>query len=88
MNLEQSFVGFTNTLTYTIDDFYNTIHRDQDHNSYVYGIWAPTIEQNGRLAKVRDGFYCNGRHFVVPSYKVFVNMGLYDGVVEIVWRGN
>lgn len=43
---------------------------------------------HGKLAKISDGFQCEGGHFVVPSYKLYVNFGKCDGVVEIIWRAN
>jgi len=35
---------------------------------------------------VTNGFFCNGRYFIVPSYKVYVDFRKCDGVVEIIWR--
>jgi len=74
-NLQQNSVGFTSNLTYTVNDFSNTFHLDGDCNSYAYGIWAPTFELDGKLAKVVDRFSCNGGHFIVPSYKLYVDFG-------------
>jgi len=35
-----------------------------------------------------DGFCCNRRHFIVPSYKVYIDFGRCDGIVEIIWHEN
>jgi hypothetical protein len=57
-NLHQVAHGFSSNLTYTIHDFYNEFHKDKDHTSYAYGLWAPIFDNDGRLAQVKDGFHC------------------------------
>ena len=84
INLEQNTIRFTYSLPYTVDDFSNTFHRDKDICSYAFGMWAPTYEQDGELAKLTDDFHCEGVHFIIPSYKWYVDFGRCDGVVEII----
>ena len=86
INLEQNSIRFTSSLTYIVDDFSNTFHRDKDKSSYAFGIWTPTYEQDGKLAKLTDDFHCEGGHFIIPSYKLYVDFGRCDGVVEIISR--
>ena len=31
-----------------------------------------------------DDFHCEGGHFIIPSYKLYVDSGRCDGVVEII----
>ena len=33
-----------------------------------------------------DDFHCEGGHFIIPSYKLYVDFGRCDGVVEIISR--
>ena len=73
-------------LTYIVDDFSNTFHRDKDKSSYAFGIWAPTYEQGRKLAKFTDDFHCEGRHFIIPGYKLYFHFGMCDGVVELISR--
>jgi hypothetical protein len=40
------------------------------------------------LATTSNGFTYEGGQFVVVPYKVFVDFGSCDGIVEIIWRGN
>jgi hypothetical protein len=87
VDLQQMENTFASNLTYSYNDFYNRVHCDHDHNSYTYGIWAPTNSTNGKLASVSDGFNCNGGEFVVPSYEVYIDFGACDGIVEAIWRG-
>jgi len=35
---------------------------------------------------VSDGFNCNGGHFIISSYKLYINFGWNDGIVEIIWQ--
>jgi hypothetical protein len=75
------------SITYTYDDFYNKIHTDNDYNSFTHGMWAPTSKlKNGKLAKIEDGFECEGGQFILPSYKCYVDFINFDGIVEIIWR--
>jgi hypothetical protein len=50
-------------------------------------MWAPTSKlKNGKLAKIEDGFQCEGGQFILSSYKCYVDFSNFDGVVEIIWR--
>jgi hypothetical protein len=79
--------GFSSNLTYIIHDFYNEFHKDKDHTSYASRLWARIFDNATRLTMVKDGFHCNGGHFIVPTYKVYVDFRNCDGVVEILWQG-
>jgi hypothetical protein len=80
--------AFASNLTYTINDLSNSYHQDHDYNTWTYGLWAPVWLNSGDLATTLDGFTCEGGQFVVAPYKVYIDFGSCDGIVEIIWRGN
>jgi hypothetical protein len=50
-------------------------------------MWAPTCKlTDGKLAKMEDGFECEGGQFILPNYKFYMDFRNFDGVVEIIWR--
>jgi hypothetical protein len=87
IDLQQKEGGCASSITYTYDDFYNKIHTNNDYNLFTYRMWAPTSKlKNGKLAKIEDGFECEGGQFILPSYKCYVEFTNFDGVVEIIWK--
>lgn len=87
-NLESNVAGFTSNLTYTTNGFYNTIHKDNDAQTYAYGIWAPISTTIGDLIDCKDSFTCTGGEFILPSYKCFIDFSSCAGTVEVIWRSN
>lgn len=83
-DLESNVAGFTSNLTYTTGDFYSSIHKDNDAQSYAFGIWAPISNMNGNLVDSRDGFTAIGGEFVIPSYKCFIDFTPCNGTVEVI----
>lgn len=79
--------AFGSNLTYNMKDFSNCFHKDNDFNSYSFGIWAPISFEIGKLAKKEKGFECKGGQFLLGSYKVCIDFNPCDGIVEIIWRG-
>ena len=79
---------FTGNLTFMMNDFSNNFHTDHDYNSYTYGLWAPLFKESGRLASYADGFRCTGGEFVISSYNVCLDLGAFDGIMEVIWRSN
>jgi hypothetical protein len=78
---------FASNLTFTLKDFHNKFHCDNDYNSYSYGIWAPTFLESGNLASQDiDKFSCKGGEFVIGPYGISIDFNGCDGVTELIWR--
>ena len=72
---------FAGNLTFTINDYSN-----RNYSSFTYGIWASIFKENSKLAFEEENFECDGREFVVSLYKICINFGAYDGLMEIIWK--
>ena len=84
---EENKDGFYSNFVFTINDFSNKFHLDNDFNSYMFGIWAPISCESGKLSSKKNGFESKGGEFLFASYKVCVDFHTCDGIVEIIWRG-
>ena len=78
---------FGSNLTYSMEDFSNCFHKNNDFNSYSFGIWVPTFSETSKLAKKEKNFDCKGGQFLLGSYKVCIDFNACDGIVEMIWRG-
>lgn len=52
-------------LCYDLRDFSNKLHKDEDFQSYSYGLWISTKLHNEELASQKDGFSCMGGEFLL-----------------------
>jgi len=65
--------SFSSNITYTINDFSNSFHRDNDFSTYAFGIWAPISLKHGKLES-KKGIFCSKRgEFLLGSYKICVD---------------
>ena len=84
-DLQSDEKALASNLTYTLRDFSNKLHKDEDFQSYSYGIWIPTKLHNGELASKKDEFSCMRGEFLLPNYDLHIDFGACDGVTELIW---
>jgi len=86
LNLQSDEKALASNLTYTLLDFSNKFHKDEDFQSYAYGIWISTKFHNGELASKKDGFSCMGGEFLLPNYDIHIDFGTCNEITELIWR--
>jgi hypothetical protein len=47
----------------------------------------PIHSDIGALASIADGFRCKGGQFLIAPYKICVDFGRCDGIIELIWQG-
>jgi len=72
---------FASNLTFTLEDFSNSLYQDQDYNSYSYSIWAPVNLQTDKLT---IDIICEAGEFIISTYETYVDLTQYKSIVEII----
>ena len=76
---------FSSNLTYTMENFSNYFDKDNNLNSYFFGIWTPIFFQTCKLASRKNGFDYKRNQFLLGSFKICIDFNACDGIVEIIW---
>ncbi|KAA8893908.1 hypothetical protein FN846DRAFT_787265 [Sphaerosporella brunnea] len=83
---EHTFLYCSN-LAYTLDDFENLGHLDNDISTYTHGIGGNVNKATRRFAPFEEGYQMEGAFFYVADYGLLIDYDKIDGVVEQVWQG-
>lgn len=76
-------IAFANSLTLTLHDFTNYIHRDRDNLPVAYGWWfMGNVEKKGNsrvysLDRMGDHSRVRGGPFLIPEYAVGIDFERY-----------
>jgi hypothetical protein len=83
---------FANSLTTTLEDFANYMHKDNDQEPFVYGMWWTGRGTRGRMATGKprkrgprkwslnhtaDHDYNDGGELVIPEYGICIDFPRY-----------
>jgi hypothetical protein len=80
--------AFCSNLTFTVDNFSNRLHQDNDFQTYAFGIFAPICSERGTLFSVGNEPNFSGGEFILRSYNTYIDFNACDGIVEVIWRGS
>ncbi|KAA1094550.1 hypothetical protein PGT21_024589 [Puccinia graminis f. sp. tritici] len=74
--------SFASHLSFTLNNFYNKPHCDNDSSTYSFGLWLPIDSRDGRL--VIEDFHVKGGNFVFPDNNFGMKFKGFDVIVEMV----
>ncbi|KAA1115427.1 Ubiquitin carboxyl-terminal hydrolase 7 [Puccinia graminis f. sp. tritici] len=70
----------------TCEDFYNTPHKDPDHNPLTYGLFS-YINKHKSLP-ILPPANIEGHAFRFPQFDCNIDFGTTPGIIEIMWPSN
>ncbi|KAA1098173.1 hypothetical protein PGT21_029839 [Puccinia graminis f. sp. tritici] len=78
--------SFASHLSFTLNNFHNKPHCNNDSSTYSFGLWLPIDSRDGRL--VMEDFHVQGGNFVFPDNNFGMKFEGFDGIVEMVWKAD
>ena len=76
--------SFTSHLSYTMGNFSNESHLDNDASPYTFVMWIPINEKSGEL--IENSFDVKNGEFVFPKDGFGIDFQGHDGVVECAFK--
>ena len=83
-NFKEDPNGFTSHLSFTISNFANTPHKDDDASPFSFVMWIPIDQTTGNL--IEKDFAVQGGEFVFPDDSCGINFAGFNGIVECAWK--
>ncbi|KAI7966663.1 hypothetical protein MJO29_002411 [Puccinia striiformis f. sp. tritici] len=78
--------SFASHLSFTLNDFHNNPHCDNDSSTYTFGLWLPIDKRDGQL--VTESLQVEGGNFIFPEDRFGLDFSGFDGVVEMIWKAD
>ncbi|POW07447.1 hypothetical protein PSTT_08229 [Puccinia striiformis] len=78
--------SFASHLSFTLNDFHNNPHCDNDSSTYTFGLWLPIDKCDGQL--VTESLQVEGGNFIFPEDRFGLDFSGFDGVVEMIWKAD
>ncbi|KNZ63195.1 hypothetical protein VP01_11756g1, partial [Puccinia sorghi] len=76
--------GFTCHLSFTISNFANKPHKDNDASPFNFVMWIPIKQTTGNL--VEENFEVKGDEFVFPDDSCGIKFSGFNGIMECAWK--
>ncbi|KNZ47933.1 hypothetical protein VP01_6032g1 [Puccinia sorghi] len=83
-NFKEDPDGFTCHLSFTISNFSNKPHKDDDASSITFFMWIPIKQTTCQF--VGENFEVKGGEFVFPYDSCGINVSGFNGIVECSWK--
>jgi hypothetical protein len=84
--------NFASFLTFTMWNFYNQPHMDQDVNNWTLVVWIPIFDPKTRMEDnpilADEGFDMLGGEFTFRDYQVYLDLQEVRGVTICVFKSN
>ncbi|KAA1116502.1 hypothetical protein PGT21_016256 [Puccinia graminis f. sp. tritici] len=78
--------SFASHLSFTLNNFHNKPHCDQDSSTYSFGLWLPIYSRDGQL--ITKDFNVKGGNFIFPEDNFGLKFEGFDGIVKMVWKAD
>lgn len=79
---------FARNLTYILDNFSSTFHKDKITINILMESWCLFVKKSNNLVSFKNGFQCSKRKFVIGPYiRVYTDFNGWDGIIEVIFRG-